>query len=140
MDKDGLAGRGVAVGVGVAVNTATSGAAGNCTEPSVVRPFHGRPRESKKDTGGALENRTGEVSLIEPALQVIARVISTTIPLGIDRNGATMSDMTMSISPSVSPMSWENETVKPNGTAKRTASGCPLPSASAGSRLMQDWL
>lgn len=140
MDKDGLAGRGVDEGVGVAVSIATSGADGNCTEPSVVRPFHGRPWGSKKDTDGALENRTGEVSLFELVLQVTARVISTTIPLGIDRNGAAMSEMTMSISPSVSPTSWANETVKPNGTVKRAASGIPLPSASAGSKLIQDWL
>ena len=141
MDKDGLAGRGVAVGVGVGVNTATSGAAGNCTEPLVVRPFHGRPWGSKKDAGGEPENRTGEVSLVELVLlHVIAKVISTTIPLGIDRNGATISEMTMSISPSVSPTSWENAIVKPNGTVKRTASGSPLPSSSAGSRLIQGWL
>ena len=138
MDKDGLAGRGVGVGLGVAVNTATSPGGGFRTEPSRVRPSHGSPRESKKDAGGSLENHTGVVAPIESVPQMIAKVISTTTPSGTDRNGAAISTMTMSISPSVSAVSWKSATVKAIGTVKRTASGNPFPSESAESKLMQD--
>ena len=138
IDKDGIAGRGVGVGLGVAVNTATSAGGGFRTDPPMVRPSHGSPRESKKDAGGSLENHTGVVAPIESAPQVIAKVSSTTTPSGNDRNGAAISTMTMSISPSVSRVSWESATVKANGTVKRAASGNPFMSESAGSKLMQD--
>jgi len=141
MDRDGLAGRGVSVGVGVGVRVAVGvGVAGGTrTEPSLGgRLSKAAPRGSEKDGDGLAENGTGTIRAVEAAPQVIVKVISTISPSGIVPNGAIISTMIMSISPSVSRTSWKNAGVKPDGTAKRTASGRPLLSESVESKLMQD--
>ena len=123
----------VAVGVGVGVD------GGICTEPAGDGWLGSvAPCGSEKDGDGLVENRTGNVWMIEVVPHVIAKVISATSPSGIVPNGAIMSATLMSISPSVSPASWENAGVNPEGTVKRTVSGRPLLSASVESKLMQD--
>ena len=141
MDRDGLAGRGVSVGVGVGVRVAVGvGVAGSIrTEPSLGgRLSKAAPRGSEKDGDGLAENGTGTIRAVEAAPHVIVKVISTISPSGIVPNGAIISTMIMSISPSVSRTSWKNTGVKPDSVAKRTASGRPLLSESVESKLMQD--
>ena len=104
MDRDGLAGRGVSVGVGVDVEGGRE--TGRRIEPSLVRPPSGATHGSEKEAGGSLENRTCTVSPTNLALHPIPRVISTTTPSDIDDSRpvppTVVSTMTMSISPSVS--------------------------------------
>ena len=113
-------------------------------EPPLAWPRNGMPHGSEKDARGSFENCTGAVSPANLALQVSVRVVSTTTPSGIDDSGCgcvastVMSATTMSISPSVSPTSWENETVKAGGAEKRTASGIPSSLVSVRSRLAHD--
>ena len=131
---------GVAVGVGVAVAVGVGVGVdgGICTEPSVGGWLgSAAPCGSEKDGDGLVENRTGNVWARAVDPHVIAKVISTTSPSGIVPNGAIMSAAVMSISPSASPTSWENDTVKPDCTVKRAASGIPSPLVSVGLRLMQ---
>ena len=129
----------VGVGVAVAVGVGVGVDGGICTEPSVGGWLgSAAPCGSEKDGDGLVENRTSNVWVIEVVPHVIARVISATSPSGIVPNGAIMSATLMSISPSVSPASWENAGVNPDGTVKRTVSGRPLLSASVESKLMHD--
>ncbi len=113
-------------------------------EPSLAWPRNGMPHGSEKDARGSFENCTGVVSPANLALQVSVRVTSTTTPSGIDDSGCgcvsstVISATTMSISLSVSPASWENETVKAGGVVKRTASGTASSLVSVRSRLVHD--
>ena len=140
MDKNGRAGRGVSVGVGVDVEGGRE--TGRRIVPPLVRPIIGAPRGSEKEADGSSENRTCTASPTNLARHPTPRVISTTTPSDIDDNRpvppTVVSTMTMSISPSVSPTSWENTTLNSGGTVKRTASGKPSSSESVRSRLVQD--
>ena len=132
-------GVGVIVGVGVRVGVGVGVAGGIRTEPSLGGRLGKAARlGSEKDGDGLAENGTGTIRAVEAAPHVIVKVISTISPSGIVPNGAIISTMIMSISPSVSRTSWKNAGVKPEGTAKRTASGRPLLSESVESKLMQD--
>ena len=108
MDKNGLAGRGVSVGVGVDVEGGRD--TGRRIVPPLVLPINGAPHGSEKAAGGSLENRTCTASPTNLARHPTPRVISTTTPSDIDDNrpvlpSTVVSTMTMSISPSVSPTS-----------------------------------
>ncbi len=116
MLSDGLAGTGVAVGVcvGVGVNVGVAVAVDVGVgvgveiriEPSSVVPSRGTPLSFPYIAGGSDENRTPASAWLHDAPAVTVKVIFIITPSGIAANGATLSLMTVSISPSASSGLW----------------------------------
>ena len=141
--SDGLAGTGVAVGVTVGVAVAVDVGVGVgvdiCTEPSSVSPSKRSPSSVLNVAGGSDENPTAALSSLQDAPSVTVRATSMITPSGIASAGWSVSAITVSISPSVSPGSCTT-LVTPNasGTISLTESATPSKSESVASKSRHD--
>ena len=103
-----MAGTGVEVGVGegvgvaVAVDVEVGVGVEICTEPSLVTPSKRMPLSFAYIAGGSDENPTPASASRHDASSVTARTTCIITPSGIASNGAMLSVITVSISPSVS--------------------------------------
>ena len=149
MLRDGLAGTGVAdgvgegvgvnVGVAVAVDVEVGVGVAICTDPSSVRPSKRSPSSFVYIAGGSDENPTPASASLHDAPSLMVRVTSIITPSGIASNGCVVSARTASISPSVSLGSCPTH-VAPNavGTISLTESAMPSESLSVESKRRHD--